>query len=179
MKRIQIDDEIHQLLVSRAVDLGETPSNILRRELHLAPPADTIEIEDDIYRFLVSKAISLGESASSILRRELGLGANHEHAPSIVEFHIQAGTAGQAWNTRARAVVATVGDTLRIVNNDSVSHQLHTAGAPFPHPDSDILPGQSADFVLTAPFDPAANGSLHDHSFGPSAQFWIHVRVTH
>lgn len=177
MKRIQIDDEIQQLLVSRAIDLGETPSNILRRELHLTPPADTIEIEDDIYRYIVSKAISLGESASSILRRELGLGANHGHAPSIVEFHIRPGTAGQAWNTREVAVVAAVGDTLRIVNNDSLPHQLHTAGAPFPHPDSDILPGQSANFVLTTPFDPAANGALHDHSFGPSAQFWIHVQM--
>jgi len=150
MKRIQIDDEIQQLLVSRAVDLGETPSNILRRELHLIPPADTIEIEDDIYRFLVSKAVALGESASSILRRELGLSANHERAPSIVEFSIHAGTAGQAWNSREVAVVATVGDTLRIVNNDSVSHRLHTGGAPFPHPNSDILPGQSSNFVITA-----------------------------
>jgi hypothetical protein len=176
MKRIQIDDEIQHFLVSHAVDLGETASNILRRELHLAPPADTIEIEDDVYRFLVSKAVSLGESASSILRRELGLGVNHEHAPRIVEFHIPAGTAGRAWNTREVAVDAMVGDTLRIVNNDSVPHRLHTTGAPFPHPDNDILPEQSMDFVLTAPFDPAADGPLHDHGFGTDAQFWIHVQ---
>lgn len=177
MKRIQIDDEIQQLLVSQAVDLDESASSILRRELHLAPPANTIEIEDDIYRFLVSKAVSLKESASSILRRELGLGPGHEHVPSIVEFHIPAATGSQAWNTREVAVVATVGDTLRLVNNDSISHRLHTIGTPFPHPVNDILPGQSADFVLTAPFDPATDGSLHDHAFGPSAQFFIRVQA--
>jgi hypothetical protein len=177
MKRIQIDQGIQQFLVSHTVDLGETASSILRRELHLAPPADTIEIEDDVYKFLVSKAVSLSETPSSILRRELGLSDDHGHTPSLIEFHIPANTAGQAWNTREAVLVAAVGDTLRIINNDSVPHRLHTSGAPFPHSVSDILPGQSADFLLAAPFDPAANGALYDHDFGPGAQFWIQVRA--
>jgi hypothetical protein len=177
MKTIQIDDGIQKFLVSHAVDIGETASSILRRELHLAPPVDTIEIEDDVYRFLVSKAVSLEEPSQSILRRELNLGKDHGHGPSFTEFHIPAGTAGQSWNTREVPVVATVGDTLRIVNDDSVPHRLHTDGVPFPHPGSDILPGQSADFVLAYPFDPAKDGSLQDHDFGPTARFFIEVQV--
>lgn len=176
MKRIQIDDEIQQFLLSHAVDLGEAPSSILRRELNLAPPPDTIEIEDDIYRFLVSKAVSLSESASDILRRELNLGGAHGHALSIIEFHIPAGLGGQAWNTPETVLVAKVGDTLRLINDDSVSHRLHTDGAPFPHSQDDIFPGQSADFVLVTPFDPAVDGSLHDHNFGSAAKFWIRVQ---
>src|SRR4051812_24068370 len=104
MKRIQIDDEIQQLLVAHAVELNESPSSILRRDLDLAPPPDTIEIEDDVYRFLVSKAVSLSESPSSILRRVLKLGDDDGHpAPAVVEFHIAAGTAGGPWNTREAA----------------------------------------------------------------------------
>lgn len=38
MKRIQIDEDIQKFLVSRAVDIGETASSILRRELALGSP---------------------------------------------------------------------------------------------------------------------------------------------
>ncbi len=137
MKRIQVDEDIQRLLVSKAVDIGESASSILRRELHLAPPAtETIEIEDDVYTYLVSRMAAIGESASSILRRELHLaepgegpgggeqpGNPQPRPPSIVEFHIPPGTANSAWNTREQAVVATVGDSLRIVNDDAVPHQ--------------------------------------------------------
>jgi hypothetical protein len=34
----------------------------------------------------------------------------------------------------------------------------------------------SADFLLKSRFDPAVNGSLFDHAFGPAAQFWIQVQ---
>ena len=184
MKRIQIDEDIHSFLVSKAVDIGESASSILRHELHLAPPAsDTVELDDDVYSFLVSRTVALGESASSILRRELHLaghgngGGNDPRPPaSVVEFRIPAGTGNQSWNTREQAVIATVGDSLRIVNDDAVPHRLHTAGAPFPHPVNDIMPGQSADFLLATPFDPSVNGALSDHLFDPSAQFFIVVR---
>ena len=177
MKRIRIDDDIlQQLLGSHAVDLNESPSDILRRELGLAPPPDTIEIDDDVYRFLVSKAVSSSESPSSILRA-LKLGEDHgQPAPAVVEFHIPAGAGGSPWNTRETAVAATVGNILRIFNDDFAAHRPHTAGAPFPHPSVDISPGQSMDFVLTAPFDSAASGPLSDHNFGLAAQFFINVR---
>lgn len=195
MKRIQIDEDIQQFLVSRAVDLGESASSILRRALQLAPPPGTVEIDDDVHAFLVSRMQSIGESASSILRRELHLGAGPEPVPGpgpgpgpapepepgpgIVVFHIPAGTGSGPWNTRDHAVLAHVGDTLRIVNDDTVPHRLHTQGIPFPHPANEIGPGQSADFLLAAPFDPAANTPLSDHLFGPAAQFFLEVRAPH
>lgn len=176
MKRIQIDDDIQQFLVAHAEDLNESPSDILRRALDLAPPPDTIEVEDDVYRFLVSKAASLSESPSSILRRVLKLSGDPGHpAPGIVEFHIPAGTAGGPWNTRDTAVVSTVGATLRIVNDDAVAHRPHTGGTPFAHPAADIPPQQSMDFPLTGQYDLAASGPLSDHDFGPAAQFFINV----
>lgn len=95
--------------------------------------------------------------------------------PGVVEFRIPLGAGNQSWNTPEHAVVATVGDTLRLVNDDLVPHRLHTTGAPFPHPANDLGPGQSADFLLATPFDPAVSGPLTDHLF-PSAQFFIHVR---
>jgi len=93
----------------------------------------------------------------------------------VVEFHIPAGTGGLAWNSAASIVIASVGDTLRIVNDDAMSHELHTNGAPFPHPTSDIAPGASADYVLQSPYEPVNSGALYDHRFGPPSQFWIRV----
>jgi predicted CopG family antitoxin len=181
VKTIQIDLDIYEYLVSKAVDIGEPPSRILRRELALPnlPNKKEIDIEDDVYGYLVSKSVDLGESASDILRRELHLDSDpHEHGggPRMVEFHIPAGTGTNPWNTREQAVNASVGGTLRIVNDDSVPHRLHTNGAPFPHPVGDISPGQSQDFVLQTPFDPGVNQPLYDHNSGPTAAFWIVVR---
>ncbi len=203
MKRIQLDQDIRQFLVSKAQDIGEAPSEILRRELHLAPPADSVAVDDDVYAFLVSRMTSLNESASTILRRELHLTGDDAPSPNVpanppvvppvippvtppvvppagptvVSFHILPDTAGQSWNARADAVVANVGDTLRIFNDDGVAHRLHTPGVPFAHPQNDIPPGQSADFFLKTPFSPAGNGPLTDHDFGFTAQFWIEVRA--
>ena len=176
MKTIKIDQDVYNYLISKATTAGESPSLILRRELHLPQPTETIEVDDDTYRYLVSKTANFGESASDILRRELNLDEEPHHDPTgtIVLFHIVAGTGTQPWNTKENPVVATVGDTLRIVNDDSVPHRLHTNGNPFPHPSSDIPPGQTADFVLQTPFD--SSQPLYDHNAGPNAQFWINVR---
>ena len=183
MKTIQIDQDIYDYLVSKAIDIGEPVSRILRRELDLPnlPNKKEVDIEDDVYAYLVSKTVDLGESASDILRRELHLGGpphdEHGHGPHTVEFHIAAGTGANAWNTRPQAVIATVGDTLRIVNDDAIAHRLHTDGNPFPHPVNDIAPGQSQDFILQTAFDPGANQPLYDHNSGQSAAFWIIVRA--
>jgi plastocyanin len=72
-------------------------------------------------------------------------------------------------------VTASVGDTLRIFNDDSVPHRLHTDGVPFTHPASDIQPGTSVDYVLTAPFSSAAGHTLYDHDHGVEAAFWLTV----
>ena len=175
MKNIQIDRDVYIHIISKAAKPGESPSLILRRELHLSQPTETIEIDDDTYNYLLSKTANLGESASDILRRELSLEEPHHGSTGIIVFHIPAGTGTQSWNKRESAIVATVGNTLRIVNDDSVPHRPHTSGIPFPHPSADILPGQAADFLLQSPFDSGASQPLNDHNAGPEAQFWINV----
>jgi hypothetical protein len=202
MKRIRIEPDIEQFLAGRAVDIGESPSSILRRELHLPDPPGTIELDDDVYGFLASRAQTLGESASSILRRELHLEAPPPVAPApgqppvnpapapggpsptgprVIVFEIPAGTGNQQWNTAEAAVVGKVGDTLRIVNKDSVPHLPHTnAGRPFPHPsvDTPIGPGQSADFLLRETFNDGGQtlNPLTDHLSG--GRFFIKVTAS-
>jgi len=179
MKRIQIDTDLQQFLLARGVGLGESASSILRRELHLPPPPGTVEIDDDVYDYLVARMQAVGETASVILRRELHLPAPVvvPHPPEVIEFRIAAGTGTQAWNQPANPVVAHVGDTLRVVNDDSVPHELHTSGRPFPHPAQAIDPGQSMDFTLLSAFDPGHDGALTDHLGGPASQFFLEVRV--
>jgi len=177
MKTIRIDQDVYNYLISKAAQAGESPSLTLRRELHMPQPTEIIEVDDDTYKYLLSKMANIGESASDILRRELNLhGAPHHDPAGVIVFHISAGTGNQPWNMPENAIVATVGNILRIVNDDTVAHRLHTSGIPFPHPSTDILPGQSADFVLEAPFDPGAGQPLYDHNAGAVAQFWITVR---
>jgi negative regulator of replication initiation len=180
MKTIQIERDLYDYLVSKAAEAGEAPAEILRRELKLPPPTETIEIDDDTYAYLLSKATNIGESASDILRRELNRGGTPPEPPQpedgVVEFRIAAGTNGNAWNTQATMVMAHVGETLRLVNEDAVPHRLHTSGIPFQHPNNDLMPGQSADFVLTAAYDPMVNGALYDHDFGTESKFWITVQ---
>jgi predicted CopG family antitoxin len=179
VKTIKIDQDVYNYLISKAATVGESPSLILRRELHLLQPTETIEIDDDTYNFLVSKTANFGETASNILRRELNLDNGPQPDPAgMIVFHILAGTGTQPWNTQESAIVATIGDTLRVVNGDSIPHRLHTNGNPFQHPITDIPPGQSADFVLQTPFDSSAlSQPLYDHNAGPNAQFWINVRL--
>jgi hypothetical protein len=177
VKTIQVDLDIYNFLKSKAAQPGASPALVLRRELNVPQPTESIEIDDDTFAVLLSKAASLGESASDILRRELKLVAAPPPDPAgLVVFHIPAGTGTRAWNARGGAIMATVGDTLRIVNDDSVPHRLHTDGIPFPHPGADIPPGQAADYVLQAPFDPIASQPLYDHDAGATALFWITVR---
>jgi hypothetical protein len=53
--------------------------------------------------------------------------------PNVVEFHIKPGTGAKGYNTAATAVTVKVGQTLRLFNDDTVVHRLHTSGAPCPH----------------------------------------------
>ena len=93
---------------------------------------------------------------------------------ALVVFRIPAGTGAGDWNTPETKVVARYGDVLRLVNGDSMPHRLHTDGAPFPHPESDLAPGESEDFELIAPFG-LGTGPLYCHVHGPSSEFWIDV----
>lgn len=177
MKTIEIDQDVYNYVISNATQAGESPSSILRRELHLPQPKENIEVDDETYDYLLAKMTNFGESASDVLRRELNIDDAHPHDPTnTIIFHIPSGTGNQPWNRPESAIVAIVGSVLRIVNDDMMPHRLHTSGVPFPHPNSDILPGQAADFILQVPFDPSTSQPLYDHAAGPTAQFWIRVQ---
>ena len=180
MKQISIDQDVFDFLASKANAPGEPPAAVLRRELRVPLPQKTLDIDDDTYAFIAAKTAVVGESISDILRRELRLTGGSTPAPptpspATVIFHIPSGTGSGPWNDGSSRVVAKVGDILRIINDDSVAHRLHTSGRPFPHPEADIFPGETANFVLQTPFDPSADGPLVDHDQGPQALFFLEV----
>lgn len=78
----------------------------------------------------------------------------------VVEFRIKPGTGSGAWNTQDAPVNLKVGQVLRIINDDTIRHRLHTDGAPCPH-GNNIAPGQSEDCVISRPFN---GGNLYDHN---------------
>ncbi len=93
--------------------------------------------------------------------------------PKIVEFRIKAGTAKAPWNTKETLVTAKIGQTVRIFNDDTVTHRLHTGGAPCPH-GANIAPGASADCVVTKAIDPGAGKpATYDHIAGNNASFFL------
>lgn len=92
-------------------------------------------------------------------------------AQALVEFHIAPGTGEGPWNKFNDPVRVTVGQTLRIINDDSVDHTLHTNGSPCPH-GSLMSPGGYWDCQIFSPHS-AGEEDLYDHEFGPDAQMYI------
>lgn len=90
----------------------------------------------------------------------------------VVTFRIPAGTGRTAWNNVASTVRVFVGQTLRIVNDDSVNHRLHTGGAPCGHQPSNSVPGASFDCVVIRPLEASA-GRTYDHLYGTGARFFV------
>ncbi len=95
-----------------------------------------------------------------------------ETAPAVVEFHILKGTAGGVWNTKETIVKVKIGDTLRLVNDDTVDHRMHTNGAPCDHGDT-FKPGTTYDCKIGKAFDATKSGPLYDHEYGSKAEFWV------
>lgn len=94
---------------------------------------------------------------------------------AIVEFRIQLGTQAEAWNTADQVLIAYVGQTLRLTNDDDVPHTLHSFDAPMPHGEA-IEPGDSAEYVLAEPYDRGDESpELWDHEAGEPAYFWLEV----
>ncbi|CAN5575891.1 hypothetical protein BH10BDE1_BH10BDE1_32970 [soil metagenome] len=91
---------------------------------------------------------------------------------ATVTFRIPAGTNKSAWNTAATTVTVYVGQTLKIVNDDSIVHRLHTGNAPCNHQPSDSAPGATFDCVVQRPIV-AANGGTYDHNIGTGARFYV------
>lgn len=99
-----------------------------------------------------------------------GTGGNTD--PNVIEFRIPAGTGNGAWNTAATPVVAFVGQTLKVINNDTIVHRLHTNGNPCIHQPANSNPGQTYDCVVATVHDPGA-GDLYDHNVGTTATFFL------
>lgn len=89
-----------------------------------------------------------------------------------VDFHILAGTGRNAWNTPDKPAVVKVGQTLRIFNDDSVVHFLHTPGKPCPHGTRQFQPGEYYDCVISLPHE-ESDEDIYDHNYGPDAQFYV------
>lgn len=93
----------------------------------------------------------------------------------VVEFRIKAGTGSGPWNTRETMVTVKVGQTLRIVNDDSTVHRLHTGGAPCPHqPGSGLKNGEEYLCKIERTLD-VGNGrpATYDHISGQNASFFL------
>ncbi len=80
--------------------------------------------------------------------------------PNVIEFRIKAGTGNGAWNTAETQINTKVGQTVRIINDDTVKHRFHTNGAPCPH-GNDIQPGKSEDCVIRNAY---VSSPLYDHN---------------
>lgn len=191
MKEISLDQDVVDFLTSRATSPAEAIGAILRREFRVPQPQVPVTIDDDTYAAIAARSRVIGESASEILRREFLIpveppspgptdpaphpGGPVEPSPTVITFHIPPGTGTASWNERATMVAAHVGDTLRLVNDDTVPHRLHTQGRPFPHPAADVVPAATADIPLLTAYNPDTDGPLYDHDSGPAARFWILV----
>lgn len=95
-----------------------------------------------------------------------------------VVFTIQEGTYDNEWdwNLKEDPVIAEVGDTLIIINEDTEKARLHTDGRPCPHGDV-IEPGDSWSCLLTEPYNALEETNpTRDHF--TYALFWIIVNET-
>ncbi len=96
----------------------------------------------------------------------------------MVEFRIPPATGSGPWNRFDAPVVVSVGQTLRIHNDDSMAHTVHSDGAPFRHGGS-IPPGGYADHRIVEPLTPIEGAPAnYDHDAGPRAPFWVVSRPT-
>lgn len=94
-----------------------------------------------------------------------------------VVFRIPAGTAVNAWNSMMSPVVVYVGQTLRICNDDSVSHQLQTTGSPCAAQATPMAKGQFYDCSIANVTALNATTQVYDGLYnqvvGPSAPFYV------
>lgn len=90
---------------------------------------------------------------------------------NIIEFRIKAGTGDGEWNSSSESLKLKVGQTLRVYNDDSEVHALHTNGVPCDHGD-DIKPGKYWNCELKTEFK---GGSLYDHHNQQTGRFYFSV----
>ena len=102
--------------------------------------------------------------------------------PATELFTILPGTGTKSWNTSKTPMVVYVGQTLKITNNDSIPHRLHTTGKPCPHQPTNTAPnGETFDFVISSDTSTASTVTmvdfpLYDHLV-PKAAAKFYLRV--
>ena len=100
--------------------------------------------------------------------------AQCEEEVEVIEFEIEQGTGESSWNTEQTPIYATLGSTIRLINNDDIDHRLHTNGAPCGHGDK-MAPGETWDCVVEREFSSKKSGPLYDHYVGPKSEVWIEI----
>lgn len=94
--------------------------------------------------------------------------------PNVVVFRIRPGTGSNSWNTQGTGIKAKIGQVIRIVNEDTVAHRLHTFGDPCNH-GTNILPGATFDCGVERVYSSAELDPLYDHNFGMAAEVWLEI----
>ena len=97
---------------------------------------------------------------------------------SVVEFRIPAGAGEGPWNSPDTAVVVYVGQILRVINDDSIDHQIHAPDdGAIDHGGRLSANGGSENYDVTRsdPLDPGRT-NYYDHGLGRPANFWIDAR---
>ena len=162
-----ISDEYIKFYGSEAI--GET-RNILRSFLDVQSEGRTFKIqcENKINEFEIEHLWDVFDTSDSL------------NTIRMVEFVIKKGTGRQSWNTKENPIRAKVGDIIRFINEDDVTHQLHTYGAPCEHQwnaEGEIEPGESWDCPASKPWNSLdeKEGPLHNHLVGQEAKVWIVV----
>lgn len=123
----------------------------------------------------VSVVVTEGNVPTSVPPVSVVLPALPANAVEInlqVDFTIPAGTGSNPWNTMATAVETFVGQTLKITNMDSITHQYHTNGRPCGH-GSAMAAGGTTNCVITRAYDYRTDGVLYDHNLGTRAAFYV------
>jgi hypothetical protein len=118
-------------------------------------------------------------STTTLVSQTITTSGSPNETPSLVEFHIPEGTGQGPWNSSSNPLLIKIPPsgrvTLRIINDDSTSHVLHTNGRPCPHGNvfSPMKKGGVMNCVIDAPFDASTSGELHDHNVGEAAGFYM------
>jgi len=123
-------------------------------------------------RLVVLGALGLLASCGSELNDSKLNSIAPTDTPAEVEFVIPAGTGENSWNSQETMVNVVVGDVLMIRNDDDVTHQLHTFGAPCSH-GSAIEPGETWNCNISRAYNPDSDRPIYDHIVGRSARFWL------
>lgn len=117
---------------------------------HEHGPEGEIIMTDDAHDHSHDEGGSSGGSASSGGGSSSSGGSGSTGGQNIVVFRIKAGLGSGtgSLNPDISQIQLKKGGILRIINDDSVTHQIHASGNPVDHQSKSIPPGGSADLPV-------------------------------